>query len=289
MSSHLMRIFAFIFTVSVSLPLMANNPASDISTVPEDFKFSGAPISPLCIERTISQNSNDRMTVVTLANCTREEQNYKIEKIDPSLTEKGFMGFHYVSSDPKNPLSGYIYYKYLGKFNNDHVIYLIQNAGGSGHFSLVFLASRKKDTLRLIKGIVGGDRCNGGIDSVSLKGKKINYTVNITPYDYIAVTKLNPHKYKAYYDLASCAACCQGTAEFESDFITSRLLAVNLGQPADVLKPIQGDQQSCFNTVLNDYISQGKQQLTADELKDFVEKFNTQCPKPDLKVNNNKR
>jgi N-acetyl-beta-hexosaminidase len=119
-----------------------------------------------------------------------------------------------------------------------------------------------------------GDRCNGGISTVSLKDKKLTYTINITPYDFITLSNTKIPKLQAYDDLAACAACCQGTATFESDFENSHLVSIDLGELSE---QSQGMYQDCFNRLLKEYIANGQKSLNPDELNKFVEKFKSKC------------
>lgn len=273
-------------------------------TVPVDFQYQGKPISPLCIAELsngrpsdsnasndstdFSSNANSNANAnksdanapasdkINLFQCTREESKYKLTPYKPAI-EKGFIGFDYTlkNSKEKYVQTESAYYKYLGKFNNFHVIYLVYSGGGSGSFTSVFLVDRSGDNLEYMKTIIGiGDRCNGGINEVSLKDNKLIYSLNITPYDYIDISQVRFSDLKAYDDLAACAACCQGTANFESDFEKENFVSINIGEEID---QTQGVQQECFNKILKEKKLQGKQTLSPQELKEFVEQFKTTC------------
>lgn len=243
--------------------------------VPEDFQYQGKPISPLCILRIANGESNKAATV-NLSNCTQNEKKYKLEP-DQSMIEKGFIGYDYTKKNSKEAYAATesAYYKYLGKFKNFHVIYFISSGGGSGTFTSVFLLDRKGNNIKYAKNIIPvGDRCNGGIETVSLKDGKLNYSLHITPYNYIELSGIKLPDIKAYDGLSACAACCQGTAQFESDFENSQLVSINIG---DSFENSQGVYQDCFNSVLKDYKAHAKQTLSVKEIKDFVRKFQNMC------------
>lgn len=243
--------------------------------IPEVFQFQGKPISPLCIAEIANDNS-DKIISANLLKCSKNEKKYKIEPYKDAI-DSGFTGFDYTL---KNSSEEYVptesaYYKYLGMFNNLHVIYFIYSGGGSGSFTSVFLVERKEDTIKYIKNVVSlGDRCNGGINSVSFKNNKLTYSVNISPYDFIDLSGIKIPKVKPYDDLATCAACCQGTAQFESDFEKSDLISLDLGE---TFENTQGTYQECFNVLLKDYKQQGKQLLSPAELKEFIGLFMSKC------------
>lgn len=247
------------------------------NALPSDFQYHGKPISAICIAELANGNS-EGPTKVNLSECTREENKYKLVPYKPMI-EKGFVGFDYTakkSSDSYEATES-AYYKYLGMFKNSHVIYLVYSGGGSGSFTSVFLVDRKDDSIEYVKNIVAtGDRCNGGISEVSLKDNKLLYSLNITPYDYIDLSEIKMPDVKAYDDLAACAACCQGTANYESDFERSKFVSLDIG---DAPEQNQGTYQECFNKMLKDYKQQGKQTMSPIELKAFVEQFKTQCVK----------
>ncbi len=274
-------------TISPSIALAAKEEAAAANSnpnisVPKEFQFNGKPISPLCIAQIANAESLESAQV-NLAECSKEESKYRLVP-DKSMLEKSYIGYDYTlknSTEEYTPTES-AYYKYLGKFNNLHVIYFIYSGGGSGTFTSVFLVDRKDDTIKYSKNIVGmGDRCNGGIDTVSLNDNKLRYSLFITPYDYIDLSEIKIPEVKAYDDLSACAACCQGTAQFESDFDTSQLVSVDMGDSFD---NDQGTYQECFNSVLKGNKDRGKQKLTVPELKDFVMQFKDQCLKKEMKV-----
>lgn len=265
------------------------------ATIPEDFMYQNQAISPNCIEQLISNDEAGSVTV-KLSECSKLPKNYKIEKKN-ALEKSGFIGYSYsvapeakdvaLSDQAENQdtdkvestmgFGGYAYYKYLGKYKKDHVICFLHNSGGSGMFSYIFLISREGDQLRLSKILVMGDRCNGGINTVTMFDEKLQYTIQITPYDYIELSDQNQHNLKAYDDLAACAACCQGEALFEHDFKEPKLLSVSLDKLTQDELPIQGKYQACFNTIVKRNLQEGKRQFTVPELKALMKEFNKEC------------
>lgn len=276
-NSMFIRLLQFSLTFSVFCFLF--NPIPVVAEgvtplIPEDFKFQGKPISAFCLEAALNTGTIPP-SPINLDSCTAPDPKYILETADPKLVNKGFMGYQYTIADTTR--GGYVYYKYLGKVNNNYIIYLLQNGGGSSLFSYVYLVSRNGNTIQLVRGIVGGDRCNGGINEIALKDSKLFYSINITPFDYLTLARNNPQGFKAYDDLASCAACCQGTAIFENNFTQENLIAVNLGDPANNEQPVQGTYQRCFNNILNTTLSEGKQKLSPQEFNTFVQTINNQC------------
>lgn len=244
---------------------------------PKEFKFQNQPIDPLCI-----YEAKDAETLVDLNNCgLKAEHGRKIIGKNSKLSEEGYVGYDY--KWPGNtPISGSSYYKVLGKMDNRYIVISFNNTGGSGDFSNLSAVERQSHFIR-VESFLNGDRCNNGITTASIKDNKLFYSLNITPADYLKLTEQNPNHLKAYDDLAACAACCQGVANFTVDNISQvdhpTLISVDLGQDKIVPdKNSQGIYQYCFDQMLTDY--QDKQQtLTPEVLKEFVQRFNKECVK----------
>ncbi len=259
------------------------------ANIPKDFKYLGRPINPLCIGQIINNESLEspkEAPIIDLAECSQPKENYKIEKNNDLMSKKGFISIDYTLKDGLG--GGYAYYKYLGKYKDLHILYFLQNSGGSGMFSFILLCKRQGDKIQLESIIASGDRCNGGVEEVTFNGTLLNYYVNLTPYDYLALSNFesdsNPeikNKVKAYDDLAACAACCLGSAFYEHDFQQSRLISVDFGKPiSKEEEQTQGQYQACFNQIVRDYQKKFQHTLTPDQLNEFISVFNKECIKP---------
>lgn len=247
------------------------------NVIPKVMMFQGKPIDALCFGALIGMNGKENPKV-DLSQCSKEIKQYKIEEPDQDLIKEGFTGINYSSKDPDSPWGGYAYYKYLGKHDNDDIIYFLQNTGGSGTFSHIILLKREGDALKLVENLVSGDRCNDGIAKAKFENNQIFYTINITPFDYIPISKENI-KIEPYDDLANCAACCQGTADFVYDFKNHNLVKIDLGELSDETAQTQGQYQACFNGLIGEKIKNGQQQITEPELKLLVKDFKERCMK----------
>lgn len=253
-----------------------NNANIKIPNIPEEFMYQGKPINALCIGNLTSHLDEKS---INLKECVKEINKYKTDAANKALINKGYVGVDYSNKDEKeNPWDrGYAYYKYLGKHGEDHVLYFLENTGGSGMFSNILIVKREGDKLILKENSAGGDRCNGGIDNAKLENNQLYYSMNLTPFDYIALSNENPKEIKPYDDLASCAVCCQGSANFSYDFQNKpKLISIDLGDLPDK-EQTQGKYQTCFNQLLTNKINSGKKQLSEDELRNFVKEFNAQC------------
>src|SRR5690606_23485956 len=112
---------------------------------------------------------------------------------------------------------GYTYYKFFNAGNNQYWIYSINNGGGSGDFTNLYLVQRLDSHTLGIQTIAGGDRCNGGIQNVTKKNNHLTFIVNLTPYDLIALSNTKIQNLNAYDDLAACAVCCAAKAFYIVD------------------------------------------------------------------------
>lgn len=259
------------------------------ASVPNALLYQSKPIDSLCFYEV-----QDAKHTVNLKQCGlhAEPGRYRTG-YNNYLLDKGFIGFDYEwNIDSQSKSHGYSYYKPLGMLKQAAIIETLNNSGGTGQFSTISLMTRNNHDIT-VKAYDGGDRCNHGIVDVKrMTGKthdKLEYSVNLTSYDFLMLAEDNPHGLEAYTDLASCAACCQATAVFErpinENFANETLLYVDLNA-----YPLSEDNsegsvtyQTCFDTLLAEYKEKYKAKLTPETLKQFTNAFNARCVKKQAK------
>lgn len=256
-----------------------NNEAKIPANFPSQLLYEGKPIDPLCFETSDESNS-----VASLKECgIKSSPSKKITGYNDGLLDKGYIGYDYAWTDndtPDNSARNYSYYKWVGETNGSHIVYTLNNTGGSGQFSSIVLVKRNENTLQ-IKSLTGGDRCNGGISDVTLKDNLLTYSQNMTPYDFLELSKNNPQQLKAYNDLDACAACCAGSLIIERDLLKSidkeNPIAVDLSDDYQPASENDKKYQVCFDKLYTNYIKNGKKQLSFKELQEFIATFNKEC------------
>lgn len=260
MNIKILTLFLSSYTITISA-IAANN-------LPTDLLYAGKPIDPLCIYQ---MESN--VLTVALNNCgVQTDSNLKVTGHNNTLIKKGYIGYDYTWSSHHN-LRAASYYKYIGKINNNYILQTLNNSGGTGNFSAIYLVKRQKDMLT-VQTIAIGDRCNGGIENASVKNQTLTYKMNLTPYDLFDLARNNPHALNAYSDLAACAICCVATATMEREVTNKiseeKLKSIELGKTS----PTQGKYEACFNRLLDAYKNKILRQT---EIKQLVSQFNDQC------------
>lgn len=270
MRKYVLWFFAYTLPVFAAVP----------DNFPSALLYQDQPIDPLCFYQPESNQST-----VYLDKCgLKIMPNQKISNHNAKLIKEGYVGADYVSEDAKGNTTysaGYSYYKVIGKVGDNYVISTINSGGGSGEFAAVLLVKRTGDRL-VLNGLAGGDRCNGGIASAKIEKSKLIYTVNMTPYDFLALAKQNPHNLTAYQDLAACAACCVATATFVRDLAIegsqAKLISVRLNEDySGFAQANASNAQACFDELVDEYIDTEKRNLTPEQLKQFVTEFNQRC------------
>lgn len=252
------------------------------ATLPTDLMYEGKPIDPLCI---YEANANNGIASLNECGISAEKQR-RITGQNSELINSGYVGFDYdwSVSQFSEPSHGTSYYKSFGKANGAHIIYALNNSGGSGQFSGVYLVKRKGDTLE-VQNFMGGDRCNGGIYNVKKQNERLTYNVNLTAYDFLTLANDNPHNIGAYDDLYSCATCCQAAGVYErqigNNFQKEKLLYVDLNAYETAIENNASDQgyQMCFDNLIDEYKKKGKSHLSGNDLKTFTHEFNSKCIK----------
>lgn len=245
--------------------------------IPKELFFLGKPADPLCFSD-LESHSN----IIDLKNCGLAKEKLTLKRQNISLLRKGFFGFDWKNTEDSYPSEGYSYYKIFPLGYYQYWIYTLNNRGGSGDFTAIKILTVKKEGQLLINTLVGGDRCNGGIQDVKEKNHHLLFSVNITAYDFLTLTQDNPHHLKAYDDLAACATCCAAKAFYDVDStLKPQLKGVDLGDHANNLAEMssQGRYQDCFNTLLASYVKRGDSRLNSLRLNQLINQFNQTCVK----------
>lgn len=246
--------------------------------LPADLLYHGKAIDPLCFT-----NPSETADTIHLKDCGITAEGASISGHDKTLEKKGFYGYEF-KYQQNDPIHAYSYYKVITQTNKKTLIYTLSSGGGSGSFTALSLLSRQGDTMHM-QTIAGGDRCNNGINHVTFKGNILRYSINITPFDFIALSAQNPHKIKAYDDLLACASCCAATVIIKrsiQDGLTNEQIEkidfrdYNLNARD---YPNTMPYQACFDKLIKQYISEGQGILTLKGLNAFVKNFNLSCTK----------
>lgn len=264
-------------SILLSLLLAVSFAYADTSNpIPADLMFNGQPIDSLCFFK-IASNTNT--STIDLSHCGAVEEKYSIIGKNAKLSKQGFIGYEWI--DPSLPPGprGHSYYQYFNAENNKYWIYTINSGGGTGEFSAVSLVKRKNAETLVVEDLMGGDRCNGGIQDVAAKNNVLAYSVNLTAYDFVMLGRPEVREIKAYDDLAACAICCVAKAYYTSHAAASAALtSIELVKYANSNEmPEQGKYQACFNRLFISYIDKNEAIFDQTRINAFVERFKRTC------------
>jgi len=241
--------------------------------VPSALMYQGKPIDSLCFFDMESESNT-----IQLKNCGVAKQKLQTQEGNADLIKQGFIGYNLIGDGQPQ---GSTYYKAFDAGNNQFWIYGINNGGGSGDFTTISLVKRTSDTTLSVKTIASGDRCNGGIVDPQAKNHHLNFAVSMTAFDILELSGQNPHKLKAYDDLAACAVCCAANAHYDLDNqskLTLQYVELNdVNDPKEMSD--QGKYQACFNNLFATYVSKGQRKLDQAQLQQFAKAFNESCVK----------
>lgn len=258
-----------VLSISFSNLLYAAKP---LEPIPQDFLYNNKPIDPLCIFESKAEKT------IPLTECGINAQpNRQVISQESALATKGFIGYEYSwPFEQNNGLANcYSYYKLIGTSNGWHIVYALNNSGGSGQFSGIYLVKRQNDLIT-VKYLAGGDRCNNGINSVKMQSNKVLFNANLTAIDFINLSQeKSPNNYQK---LASCAACCIATANFEIMPMqgSAKLISIEFERNIENIEAYN-TAQHCFNNLLIEYINRGYHSLNPTELNQFTTELNDKC------------
>lgn len=278
-----MKAFSKTLTGIVALiPSLAICAGTVPGNYPKDLLYKGKPIDTLCIYE--AQNPNE---AIPLASCgINSIGERKVVGQNRRMLAKGFIGYNYnvFTAGSKSAMpNAYSYYRILGNINGIYIISAINNSGGSGQFTAIYLLKREGDILH-VSSVASGDRCNNGIADAQVKNQQLLFTTYITPYDFLTISNQNPYNLNGYHDLDSCATCCQAKISYQiitgQDSDNIKMLSIDIGDKV-ISTEGQSGYQVCFNRLIADYQSKGDRHLSPQQLDVLVHTFNEDCVRKD--------
>jgi len=185
-------------------------------TFPKDLIYSGKPIDSLCF----SEDNLSKDNTIDLRTCTAIHDKYVVKDSNKKLQDEGFIGYDWVNND----MNGYTYYRFYYAGNNQYWIYALNNGGGNGNFTNIYIVTRKDSETIYVKGGISGNDCWAGIDNVSEKNHVLTYSINLTTSGLIKLAN-DKLSNDLTDDLGSCPhTCC--IAVF-SLLLNIKILAIN--------------------------------------------------------------
>ena len=267
--------------ITLQYPLSANAIARP-PQLPAELMYEDKPIDSLCLYEASTEQQN-----ISLMHCGIKSGKYRpIPKANPQLTRQHYIGYPYrwiADQSTGSPAQAYSYYQYIGTVNHSPIIMTLNNTGGSGEFTGIYTLKRQKNTLQ-IRAIAVGDRCNGGITGATVQNNQLHYSVNLTSFDLLNLSKKNAKPIKAYDDLAACAVCCEGIATYQVNVDkptgspSKQLLHVDLGKA--LIKPNsdgQGQYQFCFDKHMLSYQKTHGNIMNESQLNGLMKEFINDC------------
>lgn len=258
--------------IIMSAPACAADPGWDTNTPEKNFTYQGAPIHPGCPS---DMEPRDGASV-SLATCTAEAQTYR-----PVRYQKGEFS---ANSIPQGNLpAGYVAYQVLAAHQNQFILRVSWNGGGSGYFEELSLYEIHGDRLIRKNYLAGGDRCNGGVTNVYGKDGQIYYAVSATPFALVQQT--TTVKITADTDLPASARSCAAEINMMYDPTTDDKIRLSvhltgsiydngalLQDASDLLR-----YEHCFNVYYNTWYTAGHRLLKGADITAFGRGFRERC------------
>lgn len=213
----------------------------------EEFTYHNKPISPACFSKMLGLEKTQN--VVSLATCANLNADTQTE---------------------------HTRYAVIGRDGNKFFVVTHQNTGGSGDFSNAVWVEKSADSLKLIKILAGGDRCNKGVQATGI----FQYNVHLTPVGLVNMGSGAPLNF-GYRDLDDSASSCVAEAvyQFNPKTESSKLKEVKFNT-----KPLKMEQwvldinfQYCFTRFYNSFLERGQISLNQTDLDRFKIQFESIC------------
>ncbi len=231
---------------------------------PAGFTHAGRPVHPTCVSRLVV---GEPEAGVAWADCGHEPGPVTVKR--GRLTWEG----------PSAPRGEEAAYRVLGRFEGAWLVEWEWCGGGSGVFSGLAVLRVEKDRLRVVRRVVSGDRCNGGLARAVLEQGTLRYGVQRTPGELVALRLAGRAAgHDPGRDLESSAMSCTAQVNYRGDALES----VDLTQaPEDAAGWTERfPRQACFNALQREWVREGKAHLDEPALTEFVAAFERRCVQP---------
>lgn len=261
-----------------------------------ELKYKGKTIHPKCFEKF---HSPERITTLRVARNIEAlgdfyipQPEYKAESLDKCMQSKATFSVKddgtVTYKDPDDPrgLAMLSYQALLEIKPNLYLIYTLENDGGSGYFSSVFIFKQSKSQLELVGHAreFGGDRCNGGTSIEEIKDNSILVAKKLTPVGlvYDAITDKKIQK-KVVSILNDSAMSCIANKKTYITVKDGKIISENRGVQDINFESVDDESskyQKCFNKRLKEYISKNNNKALKDKnIAEFVSVFKNKCMK----------
>jgi hypothetical protein len=225
------------------------------------FTERGTPIHPKCVSALVAV---ERAASVQLATCGAVKGTVTSKRGELAWVEPG----------AERPESAS--YRVLGVLGGDWVVWWTWSGGGSGQFSGVSVLHAAKGTLRLVRSLTNGDRCNGGVVSATLENGRVRYSVQVTPLEVLGATIEGKALTLDSSQLESSALSCFATLEYlDGELVVVSLDADGLDDRAGWTERYR--LQSCYNLAQRRWVARGATRLDRTAFAAFVSSFREQC------------
>lgn len=241
---------------------------------PQDsgFTYQGKPIDPICFNFPGDASGDEPIDLATCTGSAGSDE-YSIPENGLETFDNGAIGYTFKCEGGcmRQP---FVSYKHLGQVGDAHAVMVESSGGGTGVFTTLALYQLADGKLTRTKAIAGGDRCNGGIENAVVKDNKLHFSMNITPFDMIEISKGNDAGFEAYDDIQACAVCCVGQVNYVDD----QMVSVTLTQdPKEIVNEDLGPKDACFFGTYNETYFAGKTTLDQTALNAFGQTFHQRC------------
>lgn len=140
------------------------------------------------------------------------------------LTDKEMLETHRAGYIDKSEevLIRYPFFEYelIGQKGQNYYVLTSMGGGGTGIFTGIHHLTLKNDKLYAGKILVGGDRCNGGVDQARWGTDYFIYWQNITSFDLFYLSDFAEDENTP--NLEGCAMCCVAQAVYKYDLKTKK-------------------------------------------------------------------
>lgn len=231
-------------------------------------------IHPLCLDLATggrAETGSDRPIPILLDACNRG-----FRHVDVSRNDDGSFGASGAF------IGSWFGYRPIGKLASGKSVILVNwSGGGTGQFSEIVAVrsatGNGETTISARTIVLGGDRCNGGIENASMRDENIvEVAVRATSADLVMAG--NSSADAALDDLDSCAICCAGTLTYGVDVASNRetLASATINEIAPASEDPSEGAQACFDGLLRGEGSLPKT-LTPSDLKQLAQRFRQTC------------
>jgi len=232
-------------------------------------RIQATELDPLCFYTTLIEGDSSE---ISAQNCAEDVVKGEQQKGDDGSFTSYFSEPEFLST------GNYITYRPIGLLENELLVAVHWNGGGTGHFSTLLRLVEQANKVVISNSYLLGDRCNGGLVNVEIRDGQVVYSTALTRYAMLQVTEHQDDSIDRSM-IDGSAAGCFAQADFRDDHFLGVTLPEEFQTNLDNYRVSETDnpEQYCFDMLMLLNFTHGNTFFSRDDLPTIIREIEHTC------------